>query len=38
MAIHTATALDAGEPEIWTSDRHLLAAAAHFGIAAEACD
>ena len=32
-AIHLATALDAGEPEIWTNDRHLLAAASHFGIA-----
>jgi predicted nucleic acid-binding protein len=31
-AIHIATALDAGEPEIWTSDRHLLAASAHFGL------
>lgn len=32
-AIHLATALDVGEPEIWTNDRHLLAAAAHVGIA-----
>jgi len=31
-AIHLATALDAGEAEIWTNDRHLLAAASHFGI------
>jgi predicted nucleic acid-binding protein len=31
-AIHIATALEVGEPEIWTNDRHLLAAAAHFGI------
>ncbi|HME09653.1 MAG TPA: type II toxin-antitoxin system VapC family toxin [Bryobacteraceae bacterium] len=31
-AIHLATALDQGEPEIWTNDRHLLAAASHFGI------
>ena len=31
--IHLATALDVGEPEIWTNDRHLLAAAAQFGIA-----
>lgn len=32
-AIHLATALDVSETEIWTNDRHLLAAAAHFGIA-----
>ena len=32
-AIHLASALDAGEPEIWTSDRHLLAAAVQVGIA-----
>ncbi|MDQ6699570.1 MAG: type II toxin-antitoxin system VapC family toxin [Acidobacteriota bacterium] len=32
-AIHLATALDAGELEIWTNDRRLLAAASHFGIA-----
>jgi predicted nucleic acid-binding protein len=32
-AIHLATALDVGEPEIRTNDRHLLAAAAQFGIA-----
>ena len=32
-AIHLATALDIGEREIWTNDRHLLAAAPHFGIA-----
>jgi len=32
-AIHIATAVDAGEPEIWTNDRHLTVAAAHFGIA-----
>ena len=31
-AIHLATALDAGERELWTSDRHLLAAATHFGL------
>jgi predicted nucleic acid-binding protein len=31
--IHLATALDAGESEIWTNDRQLLAAAAHFGLA-----
>lgn len=32
-AIHIATALNAGESEIWTNDRHLLAAAAHLGLA-----
>jgi predicted nucleic acid-binding protein len=32
-AIHTATALKTGETEIWTNDRHLLAAVAHFGLA-----
>jgi predicted nucleic acid-binding protein len=31
-AIHLATALDVGEPEIWTNDCHLLAAAQHVGI------
>jgi uncharacterized protein len=31
-AIHIATALELGEPEIWTNDRHLLAATRHFGI------
>jgi len=29
-AIHIVTALDAGFDEIWTNDRHLLAAAEHF--------
>jgi predicted nucleic acid-binding protein len=29
-AIHIVTALDAGFDEIWTNDRHLLAAAGHF--------
>ena len=32
-AIHLATALDAGETEIWTNDRHLLAAAGMVGLA-----
>ena len=32
-AIPTATALETGETEIWTNDRHLLAAVAHFGLA-----
>jgi predicted nucleic acid-binding protein len=31
-AMHIATALDAGEPELWTNDRHLLAVANHFGL------
>ena len=31
-AIQLATALDAGEAEIWTNDRHMLAAAPHFGL------
>jgi uncharacterized protein len=31
-AIHIATALESGETELWTNDRHLLAAARHFGI------
>lgn len=32
-AIHIETALEAGEPEIWTNDRHLLAAAKYAGLA-----
>jgi predicted nucleic acid-binding protein len=31
-ALHLTTAQDLGESEIWTSDRHLLAAAGHFGL------
>jgi predicted nucleic acid-binding protein len=31
-AIHLISALEAGESEVWTSDRHMLAAAAHFGL------
>ena len=31
-AIHVVSAMDAGFQEIWTNDRHLLAAAEHFGI------
>jgi predicted nucleic acid-binding protein len=31
-AIHLATALEEGESEVWTSDRHLLAATAHVGL------
>lgn len=31
-AIHLLTAQELGESEIWTSDRHMLAAAPHFGL------
>jgi antitoxin (DNA-binding transcriptional repressor) of toxin-antitoxin stability system len=31
-AVHLATALEIGELEVWTSDRHMLAAAPHFGL------
>jgi len=31
-AAHLTTAQDLGEQEIWTNDRHLLAAAPHFGL------
>jgi prevent-host-death family protein len=31
-ALHLATALEVGEQEVWTNDRHLLGAASHFGI------
>ena len=31
-AIHLTSAADAGEDEVWTSDRHMLAAGAHFGV------
>ena len=33
-AVHLASVLEVGEPEMWTNDRHLLAAATHFGITA----
>ncbi len=32
-AIHLMSAAEAGEREVWTADRHMLAAAAHFGLA-----
>ena len=32
-AIHTATAVETGETEIWTNDRDLLPAVADFGLA-----
>jgi hypothetical protein len=31
-AVHLTTAQDLGEHEIWTNDRHMLAAASHFGL------
>ncbi len=31
-AIHLTTAQEVGEMEIWTSDRHVLSAAPHFGL------
>lgn len=31
-AVHLTTAQDLGEREIWTNDRHMLAAASHFGL------
>jgi len=31
-AMHLTTAMDLGEGEIWTSDRHVLAGALHFGL------
>jgi len=33
-AIHLTTARSVGESEIWASDRHLVSAAAHFGLLA----
>jgi predicted nucleic acid-binding protein len=31
-AVHLTTSQDISESEIWTNDRHLLAAAPHFGL------
>jgi len=31
-AVHLTTAQEAGERELWTSDRHMLAAAGYFGL------
>jgi hypothetical protein len=31
-AVHLTTAQEAGEREVWTNDRHMLAAAAYFGL------
>jgi uncharacterized protein len=31
-AVHLATAQEIGERDVWTNDRHMLAAAAYFGI------
>lgn len=31
-AVHLITAQDLGEQEVWTNDRHMLAAAPHFGL------
>jgi len=32
-AVHLITAQEVGEREVWTNDRHMLAAAPHFGLA-----
>jgi predicted nucleic acid-binding protein len=32
-AVHLATARELGEREVWTNDRHMLAAASYFGLA-----
>lgn len=31
-ALQLVSALEAGEPEVWTNDRHMLAAAPHLGL------
>ena len=35
-AVHLVTARDAGQREIWTNDRHMLAAAEYFGVSGRA--
>lgn len=32
-AVHLRTAIEAGERDVWTSDRHMLRAATYFGLA-----
>lgn len=32
-AVHLATAHEIGERDVWTNDRHMLAAASYFGLA-----
>jgi predicted nucleic acid-binding protein len=32
-AVHLVTAQELGEREVWTNDRHMLAAASYFGLA-----
>src|SRR5580704_10921618 len=34
-AVHLTTAQEAGEREVWTNDRHMLAAAAYFGLSGQ---
>ena len=31
-AVHLMTAFEAGEREVWTNDRHMLASASYFGV------
>jgi len=31
-ALHLTTAAEMGERDVWTNDRHMLAAAAYFGV------
>jgi predicted nucleic acid-binding protein len=34
-AVHLTTAQEAGEREVWTNDRHMLASAAYFGLSGQ---